>query len=172
MKTVFILVVIAVCTLQSCREKAPLVEVIGQHDSTCVNDSISIVEYYLKPQKDHIYVSIELSGVRIDDVVIDTGSDCVLLCHEDYVKIKKAGKLPSKSIQRRQLVGCTGDKALVEEYIMPELILGNCCFRNVSVLFNVSNKTMRYRALGMPVLNRLKSFTVFPEQRTLSLCIK
>lgn len=169
---VFILVVIAVCTLQSCREKAPLVEVIGQHDSTCVNDSISTVEYYQKPQKDHIYVSIELSGVQIDDVFIDTGGDCVQLCYEDYIKLKKASKLPAKSIQRRKIIGCTGDTVLAEEYLMPELDLGNLRFRNVNVLFTVSNRTIRYRMLGMSVLNRLKSFTVSPEQRTISLCKK
>ena len=121
---------------------------------------------------DLLYVEASVSGYRMDNVIVDTGSNKSLLSYTDYVEMKRRG-----IISRDNFAGYVNIRTSANTVARRESYRLDCFeflgFRldNVVVIFDTSSKSSRTRIVGMNILGQFDKIEYSPKRKELTVSL-
>jgi len=121
---------------------------------------------------DLMYVSITVSGYRMGDVIVDTGSNKSLLAYEDYVEMKRRGIISRDNFAGYVNIRTSANTvARRESYCIDGLDFLGFRLDNVVVIFDTSSKISRTRIIGMNVLKNFSKIEYSPKKGELTVSL-
>ncbi len=121
---------------------------------------------------DLMYVSITVSGYRMGDVIVDTGSNKSLLAYEDYVEMKRRGIISRDNFAGYVNIRTSANTvARRESYCIDGLDFLGFRLDNVVVIFDTSSKNSRTRIIGMNVLKNFNKIEYSPKKGELTVSL-
>ena len=121
---------------------------------------------------DLMYVSITVSGYRMGDVIVDTGSNKSLLAYEDYVEMKRRGIISRDNFAGYVNIRTSANTvARRESYCIDGLDFLGFRLDNVVVIFDTSSKISRTRIIGMNILGRFDKIEYSPKRKELTVSL-